>query len=49
MRREREPERHEAWPSGTRVFRLVMIPEPSTALLVIAGLLGLAGWCRSTA
>jgi Sulfatase-modifying factor enzyme 1/PEP-CTERM motif len=25
-------------------FRLVMIPEPSTGLLVIAGLLGLAGW-----
>jgi formylglycine-generating enzyme required for sulfatase activity len=27
-------------------FRLVMIPEPSTGLLVIAGLLGLAGWRR---
>jgi formylglycine-generating enzyme required for sulfatase activity len=27
-------------------FRLAMIPEPSTGLLVIAGLLGLAGWRR---
>ncbi|MGH7337837.1 MAG: PEP-CTERM sorting domain-containing protein [Myxococcota bacterium] len=25
-------------------FRLVMIPEPGTGVLVIAGLLGLAGW-----
>jgi hypothetical protein len=29
-------------------FRLVMIPEPSTGLLVIAGLLGIAGWRRRT-
>ena len=28
-------------------FRLAMIPEPGTGLLVIAGLLGLAGWRRS--
>ncbi len=28
-------------------FRLAMIPEPSTGLLVIAGLLGLAGWRRA--
>ena len=27
-------------------FRLAMIPEPSTGLLVIAGLIGLAGWRR---
>jgi formylglycine-generating enzyme required for sulfatase activity len=27
-------------------FRLAMIPEPSTGLLVIAGLLGLGGWRR---
>jgi hypothetical protein len=27
-------------------FRLAMIPEPGTGLLVIAGLLGLAGWRR---
>ena len=27
-------------------FRLAMVPEPSTGLLVIAGLLGLAGWRR---
>jgi formylglycine-generating enzyme required for sulfatase activity len=27
-------------------FRLAMIPEPNTGLLVIAGLLGLAGWRR---
>jgi formylglycine-generating enzyme len=30
-------------------FRLVLIPEPSTGLLVIAGLLGLAGWRRASA
>jgi hypothetical protein len=30
-------------------FRLVMIPEPSTGLLVIAGLLGLAGGRRTRA
>lgn len=30
-------------------FRLAMIPEPSTGLLVIAGLLGLAGWRRARA
>jgi formylglycine-generating enzyme required for sulfatase activity len=30
-------------------FRLAMIPEPSTGLLVFAGLLGLAGWRRSRA
>jgi PEP-CTERM putative exosortase interaction domain len=29
--------------SDTRGFRLAMVPEPSTGLLVIAGLLGLAG------
>jgi PEP-CTERM motif len=28
-------------------LRLAMIPEPSTGLLVIAGLLGLAGWRRA--
>jgi formylglycine-generating enzyme required for sulfatase activity len=28
-------------------FRLAMIPEPGTGLLVIAGLLGLAGWRRA--
>jgi formylglycine-generating enzyme required for sulfatase activity len=28
-------------------FRLAMIPEPSTGLLVIAGLLGFAGWRRA--
>jgi hypothetical protein len=27
-------------------FRLVMIPEPSAGLLMIAGLVGLAGWRR---
>jgi formylglycine-generating enzyme required for sulfatase activity len=27
-------------------FRLAMVPEPGTGLLVIAGLLGLAGWRR---
>ena len=27
-------------------FRLAMIPEPSTGLLVVAGLLGLGGWRR---
>jgi sulfatase modifying factor 1 len=30
-------------------FRLIMIPEPGTGLLVIAGLLGLAGWRRAGA
>ena len=30
-------------------FRLAMIPEPGTGLLVIAGLLGLAGWRRARA
>jgi sulfatase modifying factor 1 len=30
-------------------FRLAMIPEPGTGLLVIAGLLGLAGWRRVSA
>jgi hypothetical protein len=30
-------------------FRLATIPEPSTGLLVIAGLLGLAGWRRERA
>jgi formylglycine-generating enzyme required for sulfatase activity len=30
-------------------FRLVMVPEPGTGLLVIAGLLGLAGWRRTRA
>ena len=30
-------------------FRLVMIPEPSTGLLVTAGLLGLAGWRKRRA
>jgi hypothetical protein len=29
-----------------RGFRLAMIPEPGTGLLVIAGLLGFAGWRR---
>jgi formylglycine-generating enzyme required for sulfatase activity len=28
-------------------FRVAMIPEPGTGLLVMAGLLGLAGWRRS--
>jgi formylglycine-generating enzyme len=28
-------------------FRLAMVPEPSTGLLVLAGLLGLAGWRRA--
>jgi formylglycine-generating enzyme required for sulfatase activity len=32
--------------SGSLGFRLAMIPEPSTGLLVIAGLLGFAGWRR---
>jgi hypothetical protein len=27
-------------------FRLAMIPEPSTGLLMAAGLLGLGGWRR---
>jgi hypothetical protein len=27
-------------------FRLTMVPEPSTGLLVVTGLLGLAGWRR---
>ena len=30
-------------------FRLAMIPEPGTGLLVIAGLLGFAGWRRARA
>jgi formylglycine-generating enzyme len=30
-------------------FRLAMVPEPNTGLLVIAGLLGLAGWRRARA
>jgi hypothetical protein len=30
-------------------FRLAMIPEPSTGLLMFAGLLGLAGWRRVSA
>jgi MYXO-CTERM domain-containing protein len=30
-------------------FRVAMIPEPSTGLLAIAGLLGLAGWRRRSA
>ena len=30
-------------------FRLAMIPEPGTGLLVVAGLLGLAGWRRGRA
>jgi formylglycine-generating enzyme required for sulfatase activity len=30
-------------------FRVAMIPEPGTGLLVIAGLLGLAGWRRASA
>jgi hypothetical protein len=28
-------------------FRFAMIPEPGTGLLVIAGLLGVAGWRRA--
>jgi hypothetical protein len=28
-------------------FRLAMVPEPSTGLLVFAGLLGAAGWRRA--
>lgn len=32
-----------------RGFRLAMIPEPGTGLLVIAGLLGFAGWHRTRA
>jgi hypothetical protein len=32
--------------SGVAGFRLAMIPEPSTGLLVIAGLLGVSGWRR---
>ena len=31
---------------GFRLVQIAMIPEPSTGLLVIAGLLGLAGWRR---
>lgn len=31
---------------GTIGFRLVMMPEPGTGLLVVVGLLGLAGWRR---
>jgi len=30
-------------------FRLAMLPEPGTGLLVIAGLLTLAGWSRAFA
>jgi hypothetical protein len=30
-------------------FCVAMVPEPSTGLLVIAGLLGLAGWRRAGA
>jgi formylglycine-generating enzyme required for sulfatase activity len=37
------------WNSDIIGFRLVMIPEPSTGLLVIAGLLGLGGWRRARA
>ncbi len=32
--------------AGSAYFRLDTVPEPSTGLLVIAGLLGLAGWRR---
>jgi formylglycine-generating enzyme required for sulfatase activity len=35
--------------SGDTGFRLAMIPEPGTGLLVFAGLLGLAGWRRARA
>jgi len=42
----------EAWPASaensTFGFRLAYIPEPSTGLLVIAGLLGFGGWRRAT-
>jgi len=44
-------DREEVFPSDeypTIGFRLAMIPEPSTGLLVIAGLLGLAGWRRAS-
>jgi len=34
---------------GADGFRLAMIPEPSTGLLVMVGLLGLAGWRRAGA
>jgi formylglycine-generating enzyme required for sulfatase activity len=34
---------------GAVGIRLAMIPEPSTGLLVVAGLLGLAGWRRARA
>jgi formylglycine-generating enzyme required for sulfatase activity len=34
---------------GTVGFRLAMVPEPGTGLLVIAGLLGLASWRRARA
>ncbi len=30
--------------TGVFGFRVAMIPEPTTGLLLIAGLLGLAGW-----
>jgi hypothetical protein len=30
-------------------FRLAMVPEPSTGLLVFAGLVGIAGWRRARA
>src|SRR5262249_8526305 len=36
-----------AYESGFMGFRVASIPEPSTGLLVIAGLLGLAGWRRA--
>ncbi len=35
--------------SGDQGFRLAMIPEPGTGLLVTFGLLGLAGWRRARA
>jgi hypothetical protein len=41
--------RDSAGPRGSSAvlgFRLALIPEPSTGLLVVAGLLGLAGWRR---
>jgi formylglycine-generating enzyme required for sulfatase activity len=38
---------YEGYESATLGFRLVMVPEPGTGLLVVAGLLGLAGWRRA--